>query len=323
MIEILPVSGVGEVRDGDDLAAIVAAHADLRDGDVVVVSQKIVSKAEGALRPVPEDAPAHEARRRVAREEGVRVVAETADVLILETAHGFVCANAGVDASNVDAGWLSLLPADPDASALRLREGLAAAVGVDVAVIVADTFGRPWRTGQTDVAIGVSGLAPLRDERGGSDRQGRVLDVTEVAVADELAAAADLARRKADGVPIVVVRGFGYQRDEGAGARDLVRPRDEDLFAWGRGGLSAALAGPTVPGESGVTPDDQARLGAVAAAAGAAVRWQDARHVGISAGTPGVAGLAAGLLVAAAVDLGYGAAAEVLAAGTVEVEIGR
>jgi coenzyme F420-0:L-glutamate ligase / coenzyme F420-1:gamma-L-glutamate ligase len=232
-IELIPVPGLPEIGEGDDLADLVAAHADLADGDVVVVAQKIVSKAEGALaRPRPGEDPA-QARRRIAREQATRIVADTDEVLVTETAHGFVCANAGIDASNVPDGALSLLPDDPDASARRIRGRLQALTGRDVAVVVADTFGRPWRMGQTDVAIGVAGLAPIRDERGGADRHGARLEVTEVAVADELAAAADLVRRKADGVPVVVIRGFSWEPDEAATARLLVRPAEQDLFRRG------------------------------------------------------------------------------------------
>lgn len=160
-------------------------------------------------------------------------MAETPDVLVVETAHGFVCANAGVDASNLPDGVLSLLPGDPDASARAVAEAVADRTGVRIGVVVTDTFGRPWRMGQTDVAIGVAGIAPLRDERGGTDRHGHPLEVTVAAVADELAAAADLARRKADGAPFVVVRGAPVDLDPDATARPLVRPPAEDLFRWG------------------------------------------------------------------------------------------
>jgi coenzyme F420-0:L-glutamate ligase / coenzyme F420-1:gamma-L-glutamate ligase len=233
MVEIVPVHGLAEIERGDDLAGLIARHAELVDGDVVVVAQKVVSKAEGALaRPQPgEDRAA--ARRRIAREQAARIVADTPWVLITETPHGFVCANGGVDASNVPGESLALLPVDPDASARRIREGLRSRAGVDVAVVVSDTFGRPWRMGQTDVAIGVAGLRPIRDERGATDRHGASLEVTEVAVADELAGAADLVRRKADGVPVVVVRGFRWEPDEAATARQLIRPPEQDLFRRG------------------------------------------------------------------------------------------
>ncbi|MBW3602996.1 MAG: coenzyme F420-0:L-glutamate ligase, partial [Actinobacteria bacterium] len=264
MLTVLGVEGLGEVRPGDDLAALVAGAVELRAGDVVVVAQKVVSKAEGALvRPAPGE-PREVARRRVARAHTARLVARVGQTEIVQTVHGLVCANAGVDGSNVPDGRLTLLPADPDASARRLRDGLLRRTGERVAVIVADTFGRPWRLGQTDVAIGVAGLRPVRDERGGADRHGRTLDVTEVAVADELAGAADLVRTKAAGVPVVVVRGFTGEPDDAATARTLVRPPAEDLFRRGRGLLADSLPG---PGEAGgdappgprVRPDDLAR----------------------------------------------------------------
>lgn len=241
MIELLPVHGLPEVLEGDDLAALIVAHAALRDGDVVVVSQKIVSKAEGALRdPLPGEAPA-DARRRIARALAVRVLADTERALVVQTPQGLVCANAGIDASNIPGGRLALLPEDPDASARALRARLAELAAVDVHVVVSDTFGRPWRLGQTDVAIGVAGFRPIRDERGGMDREGVRLEVTEIAVADELAAAADLVRRKADGVPVVIVRGATVEADAEGAARQMVRPSAEDLFPRGVGGLAGPL----------------------------------------------------------------------------------
>lgn len=234
-VQILALPGVPEVEEGADIAglvleAVAAAELDLRAGDVVCVAQKVVSKAEGALADLPEADDVHAARRQVAREQAVRIVADTPDVLIVETHHGFVCANAGVDGSNVPDGYVALLPEDPDASARRIATALHERAGIRVGVIVSDTFGRPWRMGQTDVAIGVAGIAPLRDERGGTDRHGRTLEVTLVAIADELAAAADLARRKADGAPFVLIRGADTEPDEDATARPLIRPADQDLF---------------------------------------------------------------------------------------------
>ena len=234
-LEIVALEGVPEVQEGDDIAAlVVAAYAasDLspRGGDVVCVAQKVVSKAEGAVVAIAPDVDAHEARRRLAREHAVRVIADDDDVLIVETHHGFVCANAGIDASNASSGVLVLLPDDPDASARAIAAGVRARTGAEVGVVVTDSFGRPWRLGQTDVAIGVAGIAPLRDERGGVDRAGMRLEVTLVAVADELAAAADLVRRKASGYPFVVIRGADIDVDADASARELVRPAAEDLF---------------------------------------------------------------------------------------------
>lgn len=229
-----------EITPGADLVAVLlAAVADasltLRDGDVVCVASKVVAKAEGALVPLPQDVDGDAARRALAREHATRVVADTPDVLIVETHHGFVCAMAGIDTSNVpDDDRALLLPDDPDASAASLRTALQAATGADVGVVVTDTFGRPWRLGQTDVALGVAGVVALRDDRGGLDRTGRPLHVTQVAVADQLAAAADLVRGKADGTPFVLLRGLAVTGD-GRG-RDLLRPPDQDAFRTGRGG---------------------------------------------------------------------------------------
>lgn len=318
MIEIFGVEGLPEIGPDDDLAALITAVADLRDGDVVVVAQKVVSKAEGAFAEVEPGEDRTTARRRLARREAARVVADAPSALIVQTAHGLVCASAGIDASNVPDGRLTLLPQDPDASARRLRARLAALAGVRVAVIVADTFGRPWRVGQTDVAIGVAGLHPIRDERGGLDRQGVPLQVTQVAVADELAGAADLVRRKADGVPVVVVRGVDLESDAVAGARLLVRPAEDDLFPHGRGWLADALAARGDPGH-GARPgppslEDLARAVAAAEALGdglAAVTEKDgALHVRALDQRPEAlvaAGAAAGALVAALLDLGYDA----------------
>lgn len=229
-ISILPVEGMPEIAEGDDLAGMIAARIDLRDGDVVVVTQKIVSKAEGRIVAIdPADAEAE--RRRWVERETVRVVARRGPVVIAETAHGFVCANAGVDASNVPRGVLALLPADPDASAARIRDGLRAAAGVDAAVIVSDTFGRAWRTGQTDVAIGAAGLTTIRDHIGDTDTFGNELHATQIAIADEIAGAAELVMGKARAIPVAVVRGLNVA---GTGtARDLVRPAEEDLFRTG------------------------------------------------------------------------------------------
>ncbi len=301
-ITILPVSGLGEVGVGDDLATLVAARVALRPGDVVVVAQKVVSKAEGALaQPLPGEEVAT-ARRRIARAQARRVVADSPWALIVETAHGFVCANGGVDGSNAPDGTLVLLPDDPDASARRIRDGLVAGGAGDVAVVITDTFGRPWRLGQTDVAIGVAGIAPLRDERGGRDRDGRALEVTEVAVADEIAAAADLVRRKADGVPVVVVRGLRWRADEHARATDLVRPPELDLFAHGRGMLAAALADPPEAEGTSLDAGDITAARAAARAGGARLREID----GAAPSTFVVEGdrLGAGVAVAALLDLG-------------------
>jgi coenzyme F420-0:L-glutamate ligase/coenzyme F420-1:gamma-L-glutamate ligase len=233
-LEILPVEGIPEVRPGDDLAGLIAAAAtvaaeDLRDGDVVVVTQKVVSKAEGRL--VPYDADDPEAKRRLIESESTRILRRRGDMAIVETKHGFVCANAGIDLSNVDDGWAALLPHDPDRSARRLRDGLRARAGVDVAVIVSDTFGRAWRRGLVDVAIGCAGIGAVLDLRGRVDAGGRELHVTQVAVVDELAAAAELVMGKAAGIAAAIVRGVDPAWLRSGSVRgELVRPPAEDFF---------------------------------------------------------------------------------------------
>lgn len=233
-LAIRAVAGIPEIKPGDDLAGLIATAATaepdgLRDGDVVVVTQKVVSKAEGRLVAVDPDEPL--AHKRLVEAETVRVLRRRGDLVISETRHGFVCANAGVDLSNVERGYAALLPEDSDRSARRLRDGLRARAGVEVAVIVSDTFGRPWRRGLTDVAIGSAGIGPILDHRGQHDTQGRELQVTEVAVVDELASAADLVLGKATGNPVAVIRGVdpSWFRP-GEVRRELVRPPGEDLF---------------------------------------------------------------------------------------------
>jgi coenzyme F420-0:L-glutamate ligase/coenzyme F420-1:gamma-L-glutamate ligase len=230
VLEVLPVPGLPEVRPGDDLAALLAPAFDYQDGDVVVVTSKVVSKAEGRLLPAGEDREA--ARLKAVDAETRRVVARRGTTTIAETHHGLVLAAAGVDASNVPTDEIALLPADPDASAARLRADLERLTGRRLAVVVSDTMGRAWRVGQTDQAIGVSGLAPLRDSRGTRDSFGQVLEVTEIAVADEVASAAELVKGKADGVPVAVVRGLALV-DDGRSAQALVRPAEEDMFRLG------------------------------------------------------------------------------------------
>lgn len=227
MIEILPVEGLPWFEEGDDLAAAICAAADLQDGDIVVVAQKAISKIEG--RVVTGD------RSQVIASETRRVVAQRGDVTICETHHGLVCANAGVDESNIEEGMFVLLPLDPDASAERLRQRIDEITGRRIAVIVSDTFGRPWRRGQTNVALGVAGMSALVDLRGSKDALGRVLTSTEIAVADEVAGAAELVMGKAQRIPVAVVRGLSELGDPGAGA-DLIRSADEDLFPMGIGG---------------------------------------------------------------------------------------
>ncbi|WP_091810455.1 coenzyme F420-0:L-glutamate ligase [Prauserella marina] len=233
-LEILPVPGLPEFRPGDDLTgAIVKAAPWLRSGDVVVVTSKVVSKAEGRLLTVPSDPEARDAARRAAVEqEAVTVVARIARSMITQNRLGIVQAASGVDASNVAADQIALLPSDPDASALALRNGLRERLGVEVAVVITDTMGRAWRVGQTDAAIGASGLSVLHSYQGQVDRQGNELAVTEVAVADEIAAAADLVKGKLGATPVAIVRGLEIG-DERSTARDLIRPVEEDLFRLG------------------------------------------------------------------------------------------
>ena len=228
-IELIAVEGIPEVRPGDDIARLIAAATEVRSGDVLVVTQKIVSKAENQLVAVdPDDPLSHKA---LVEEESVRVLRRRGDLVISETEHGFVCANAGVDRSNLDDGVAALLPRDPDRSARRIRDRLRDATGAEVGIIVSDTFGRAWRKGLVDVAIGCAGIAAVVDLRGSEDAKGHQLQVTEVAVADEIAAAAELVMGKADGVPIAIVRGLdaGWLRESSVKA-EIVRPSSEDLF---------------------------------------------------------------------------------------------
>ncbi|HVM53470.1 MAG TPA: coenzyme F420-0:L-glutamate ligase [Acidimicrobiales bacterium] len=230
-LEILAVEGIGEISPGDVLAdVIMAAAGDLvRSGDVLVVTQKIVSKAEGRL--VEVDAADPLSHKRLVEAESVRIVRRRGDLIISETAHGFVCANAGVDLSNVERGWAALLPVDADRSARRIRDGIRARAGVEVGVIVSDTFGRPWRDGLTDVAIGCAGIAAVVDLRGSEDSLGRELHVTKVAVADEIASAAELVMGKASGVPVAIVRGVDPEwLREGSVHDEIVRNPADDLF---------------------------------------------------------------------------------------------
>lgn len=234
-IELLGFQNIGEVRPGDVLAELIARASTtdggvpLVAGDVVVVTQKVVSKAEGRLVPIdPDDPLSHKA---LVEAESVRIVRRRGDLIVSETRHGFVCANAGIDLSNVDRGYAALLPVDSDRSARRIRDGLRARLGVEVGIIVSDTFGRSWRKGVTDVAIGCAGVAAVVDLRGTTDALGRTLQVTEVAVADEIASAAELVMGKSRGVPVAVVRGIdaAWLRESSVAA-EIVRPPAEDLF---------------------------------------------------------------------------------------------
>jgi coenzyme F420-0:L-glutamate ligase/coenzyme F420-1:gamma-L-glutamate ligase len=231
-LQIWAIDGLPEVHAGDDLADLIATAAPaLATGDIVVVTSKVVSKAEGRLLTVD--------REKAIDDETVRVVAERGATRIVETRHGLVLAAAGVDASNVPPGTVALLPVDPDASARGIRDGLRDRLGVDVAVLVTDTAGRPWRNGLTDIAIGAAGIASLDDLRGTTDPHGNTLEMTVTAVADEVAAAADLVKGKARGAPVAVVRGLTFASDD-AGARALVRPAADDMFRHGSRDVVAA-----------------------------------------------------------------------------------
>jgi coenzyme F420-0:L-glutamate ligase/coenzyme F420-1:gamma-L-glutamate ligase len=240
---VLPVPGMGDVRPGADLAALIAGAAPwLRDGDVLVVTSKIVSKAEGRLVDVPIDGPERDAaREETLAAETARPVARRGPTRIVQTHHGFVMASAGIDASNVEPSRLVLLPKDPDASARSLRAALRERHGLDVAVIISDTMGRPWRNGLTDVALGAAGIAAIRDHRGEVDPYGNELHITQMAVIDELAAAAELVKGKRDAVPVAVVRGYLTRpADDEAGAAALIREAALDLFSMGTAEAIAA-----------------------------------------------------------------------------------
>ena len=243
-IELIPVEGFPEVRPGDDLAGMVAGAVEgsLRSGDVLVVTHKIMSKAEGRLVDLGSVEPSALAKEYATRwgkdprqievvlRESRRVVRMDRGVVISETRHGFVCANAGVDASNVPGeDTVCLLPVDPNGSAARLREALRRRLGVEVAVVVSDSFGRAWRHGITDVAIGVAGMDPIADYRGQKDPHGYPMEASVLAVADELAAAAELVMGKTDGIPLAVVRGYAYTPAPGLG-KDLLMPPERDMF---------------------------------------------------------------------------------------------
>jgi len=234
-LEVFGIDGIGEIHPGDDLAGIIAeaaAQGDdtaLADGDVVVVTQKIVSKAENQLVAIdPTDPLSH---KPLVEAESVRILRRRGDLIISETRHGFVCANAGIDLSNVESGFAALLPEDSDRSARRIRDGIRGKAGIEVAVIISDTFGRTWRRGVTDVAIGSAGIAAVLDLRGTPDALGREMQVTEVAVVDEIACAAELVMGKSSGIPVAVVRGVdaSWFRD-GSVHDEIVRHPNDDLF---------------------------------------------------------------------------------------------
>jgi coenzyme F420-0:L-glutamate ligase / coenzyme F420-1:gamma-L-glutamate ligase len=243
-LRIRPIGGLPELQEGDDLGALIADAAAPVAGEIVVISQKAVSKIEGRVRRLVDVEPGERARELAARldkvpelvelvlSESERVVRAERGVLITETRAGWVCANAGIDSSNLDEGWVTLLPLDGDASARRIRGAIGERAGASPAVVIADSFGRAWRLGQADVAIGCAGIDALADWRGRRDAQGNELSATVIAVADEVAAAADLARDKDSGVPGAVISGLDHlvTEDDGPGASALRRPEEEDLF---------------------------------------------------------------------------------------------
>jgi coenzyme F420-0:L-glutamate ligase / coenzyme F420-1:gamma-L-glutamate ligase len=228
------VEGIGEIVPGQQLGDIIVEacstepNGPLRDNDVLIVTQKIVSKAEGRLVPIDPDDPL--SHKVLVEQEAARIVRRRGDLIITETKHGFVCANSGIDLSNVERGYAALLPLDSDRSARRIRDIVRAKLGVTVGVIVSDTFGRPWRKGLTDVAIGVAGIAGVLDLRGTEDALGRVMQVTEVAIADELASTGELVMGKSNGVPVAVIRGADPAWFRDSSMEEIVRPPSEDLF---------------------------------------------------------------------------------------------
>ncbi len=308
-LQILPVTGIGDVRPGDDLAGLITTAAPwLLDGDVLVVTSKIVSKAEGRLVAVAPDGEQREAdRAAVLAGETARVVASRGATRIVQTRHGFVMAAAGIDASNVDRAHLVLLPENPDASARLLRDALRDRYRLDVAVVVSDTMGRPWRVGLTDVALGAAGIEALRDYRGERDAYGNELELTQVAVVDELSAAAELVKGKYDQVPVAVVRGLAATgAAHGDGARVLVRGADLDMFSLGTAeavalGQQRAAQLTDAPGFAPDPPGDLAALlASVDSAALCAVPAADRAALGAPAGAELVAVLADSDPVAAA-----------------------
>ncbi len=228
-LEIKGIEGIPEIQPGDDLAElIVTALAgndwELQDGDIMVVTHKVVSKQEGRIVEIPDEA----TYRSLVEDEAMEVIRRRGDLVIARTRHGFICANAAVDRSNIAEGYALLLPIDPDRSAHRLRTLIERSTGTSIGLVITDTFGRPWRRGLVDVAIGISGLPAIVDLRGTTDAHGNELNVTEVAVVDEIAAAADLVMGKATQIPVAIVRGLDLEGSDRA--KDLVRPADEDLF---------------------------------------------------------------------------------------------
>jgi coenzyme F420-0:L-glutamate ligase/coenzyme F420-1:gamma-L-glutamate ligase len=298
-LEVWGVDGLPEVVSGDDIGdLLVSAGADLRDGDVLVVTSKVVSKAEGRIVPGT--------REEHLPAESVRVVASRGFTHIVETRHGLVMAAAGIDASNVPAGHVALLPLDPDASAARIRQSLATALGIDVAVIVSDTMGRPWRDGVVDAAIGASGLDVLWDLRGLRDGAGHLLEATVVAVADELAAAGDLVKGKLAASPVAVIRGFPLQRNvSDDGADRLVRRSADDMFRLGTREARQSVVAESAPvgaePGAGAGVEEAVVRAAVDAVSttGVEVAVTDTGRLVVVSGEPLAAGVVVGRLLAA------------------------
>ena len=228
-LEIIPLEGIPEISSGDDLVEIIGQLDTIQSGDILVVTQKIISKAENQMVDIdPNDPLSH---KPLVERESVRILRRRGDLIISQTKHGFVCANAGIDLSNVERGQAALLPDDSDRSARRLRDGLAGRFQLDVGIIISDTFGRPWRRGLTDVAIGSAGVLPILDLRGSPDAFGREMQVTEVALVDELASAAELVMGKSSGIPIAIVRGADMSWFGSGSVQDqIVRDPQDDLF---------------------------------------------------------------------------------------------
>ena len=228
-LEIIPLEGIPEISPGDDLVEIIGQLDTIQSGDILVVTQKIISKAENQMVDIdPNDPLSH---KPLVERESVRILRRRGDLIISQTKHGFVCANAGIDLSNVERGQAALLPDDSDRSARRLRDGLAGRFHLDVGIIISDTFGRPWRRGLTDVAIGSAGVLPILDLRGSPDAFGREMQVTEVALVDELASAAELVMGKSSGIPIAIVRGADMSWFGSGSVQDqIVRDPQDDLF---------------------------------------------------------------------------------------------
>jgi len=233
-LTIWAVEGIGQIQPGDQVGDIIASvcreapNGPLQDGDVLVVTQKIVSKAENRLVEIDPDDPL--SHKELVEKEAVRIVRRRGDLIITETSHGFICANSGIDLSNVEKGFAALLPIDSDRSARRIRDIVRTQLGVTIGVIISDTFGRPWRHGLTDVAIGVAGIAGVVDLRGTEDALGRTMNVTEVAIADEIASAAELVMGKSTGIPVAVVRGINNAWLRDSSVRELIRSPQDDLF---------------------------------------------------------------------------------------------